>query len=378
MSVLWVMPNWRAPSELWMQRMLGMVAGDLAGLACYDAPVATWGDGVPVFSLNSGYRSTFDRIVRVATLRRATPAAALRRAIAVTKPTGVLVHYLDFALAFEDELRAANAEVFVHCHGYDVNWDLRRDDDPSRAHFPQDYPAAVKRLSQTARIIANSRHTLRQLELAGVAPERVVLKYLGVEVPPAPPSRTSGERLRILFLGRLIDCKGPDLVVRAFILATSRGLDAELYIAGDGNLRSVCERLARESEVADRIHFLGFVDEATGRSLRERCHVFTAHNQTGPLSRQVEALGVSILEAMAAGMPVVTGQSGGVAELVEHGVTGVLVEPGDVEGHAAALLELAEDAGLRQSMGAAGWRRARDFFSLGRERAALRGLLGLD
>ena len=84
---------------------------------------------------------------------------------------------------------------------------------------------------------------------------------------------------------------------------------------------------------------------------------------------------MSIVEAMAAGIPVVSANSGGVPEVVEDGVQGFLVEQGNVTAHADKLLELARDPGLRARMGRAGWQRVRDKFSLDREISALCAIL---
>jgi glycosyltransferase involved in cell wall biosynthesis len=155
-------------------------------------------------------------------------------------------------------------------------------------------------------------------------------------------------------------------------------MDGQLVIAGDGPLRTMCELLRARSSFRERIALLGAVDAPTGERLRTEADIFTAHNCRGPLSHQEEAFGVSVVEAMAAGLPVVSGRSGSLPELIEHGREGLLVEPGDVEGHADAFLRLASDPGLRQSMGEAGWRRAKERFSCERERGQLRAILGLD
>ncbi|MCH8923254.1 MAG: glycosyltransferase, partial [Planctomycetes bacterium] len=73
--------------------------------------------------------------------------------------------------------------------------------------------------------------------------------------------------------------------------------------------------------------------QVTGERLRAEADIFTAHNCTGPITRQEEAFGVSIVEAMAAGLPVVSGRSGSLPEIVEDRVDGILVEPGDREAH---------------------------------------------
>ncbi len=81
---------------------------------------------------------------------------------------------------------------------------------------------------------------------------------------------------------------------------------------------------------------------------------------------------------MAEALPIVSGASGSLPEIVDDGVEGILVRPGDVEAHAAAFLRLANDPELRARMGRRGWQRALRDFSLEGERDALRSILGLD
>ena len=183
--------------------------------------------------------------------------------------------------------------------------------------------------------------------------------------------------LEILYLGRLIDCKGPDLVIQAFERAVDRGLDGHLHMAGDGPLWEVCKALRDASPHRDRIKLHGAVDAQKGEALRRRAHLFTAHNQLGPDSHQEEAFGVSIVEAMGVGLPVISGRNGSLPELVEDGEQGLLVEPGNVDAHAEAFLRLGADADLRRRMGESGWRRVRERYTFESEMKILRGLLGL-
>jgi colanic acid/amylovoran biosynthesis glycosyltransferase len=183
--------------------------------------------------------------------------------------------------------------------------------------------------------------------------------------------------MNILYLGRLVDCKGPELVIRAFEQACDRGMDAMLTIAGDGPLRLTCELLRARSPYAGRIEFLGEVDRAAGVQLREKADVFCAHNCLGPITLQEEAFGVAFVEAMAAGLPVVTGRNGSLPEIMEDGKQGILVEPGNVKAQAEAFLRLANDPALRQQMGRSGWERAGQLFSSQQEIARLREILGV-
>jgi glycosyltransferase involved in cell wall biosynthesis len=165
------------------------------------------------------------------------------------------------------------------------------------------------------------------------------------------------------------------LTIRAFNRLCDVGVNAELTIAGDGPMRVSCELERLASPYREQIHILGAVDRHAGERLRKSHQVFTAHSRAGPLSRQEEAFGVAFLEAMAAGMPVVTGQNGGIPEVVEHQESGLLFKSGDVEAHAQCLLSLAKDRESRIKMGKNALDRVQSTFSPTQERDALRRII---
>ena len=354
-----------------------MVGPHLAAVCAYDPTERTWNGQVPAVSLLPPH-SLFTRAVRrIGFTRHGGAADSLRKALRQFRPEQIVLHYLDFAAQFEAVLNSCDQDVFIHCHGYDITWDLRNHDTPETPYFNETYKTVVGRLAKRATLIANSEYTKQQLLSIGVASERIVVKYLGVPVPQQPRNQCSGGMLRILYFGRLVDCKGPHLTIEAFERASDRGLEAHLLLAGAGEMKVTCELMKARSRYSDRIRLLGAVDADVGAKLRNTCDIFTAHNCMGTLTHQVEAFGVSIVEAMADSLPVVSTRSGGVVESVVQDETGLLVEPGDVEGHANALLALARDARRRRGMGEAGWRRAKEHFSVDKERASLLRILGL-
>lgn len=383
MGVLFLTPNWSAPSEVWIARQIQALEGHVVAVGACDAPPAPGGGRIPALRLTNEPAPLWQRVARRAGLPvtpvPTTAAAVVRRAVADEAVSVILVHYLDFALRFEHVWREMDKPVFVHPHGYDTEWDYRRREPPHGRYFPAEYPAAVRRLSAHVTLIANSRCVRQRLLDIGVPAGRVVLQYYGIPSPPTCPVRARrSQDVHVLYLGRLVDCKGPDLVIQAFERACAAGLEGRLTLAGDGPLRGECERLVEQSPVAHRIRMIGAVDEAAANRLRGEADLFTAHNRRGPVTRQEESFGVAVVEAMAAGLPVVTGRSGGVCETVVGGETGYLIEPGDVAAHAAALLRLGRDPELRRRMGTAGWRRARAMFDCERRWAELRRLLGVE
>ena len=139
-------------------------------------------------------------------------------------------------------------------------------------------------------------------------------------------------------------------MLRAFALIQSARPDARLIVAGDGPQRAELEALAGELGLHD-VRFLGWVASERMGALYGEADVWLNGSD-------VDAAPLSILEAWAAGLPVVTTAAVGIAEMVEDGVTGLVVGTGDPAALAAAAQRVLEEAGLAASLVAAGRRRA--------------------
>ncbi len=124
----------------------------------------------------------------------------------------------------------------------------------------------------------------------------------------------------LLAMGRLVEKKGFDLLIRAFASIAVEFPRVRLLIAGDGAERAALERLIDQLKIRDRITLLGFADRETALALFLGCEFFV-------LSSRIEPFGIVVLEAMAARKAVLATQSGGVVDLVQPNVNGMLVEP---------------------------------------------------
>ena len=142
-------------------------------------------------------------------------------------------------------------------------------------------------------------------------------------------------------------------LVEAFARA-SQGIDAHLILIGDGPELAACRQVAREKEILDRVTFLGARDALPG--LLAPATVFC-------LTSREESFGLSSLEAMACGTPVVATRVGGVEEVVENGRNGILVEADDAQGYARALRELLTDPERARTLGEQARRRAVECFA---------------
>jgi glycosyltransferase involved in cell wall biosynthesis len=155
---------------------------------------------------------------------------------------------------------------------------------------------------------------------------------------------------RILFLGRLARQKRPDLALRA--LAQLERPDAEVVLASDGPDRQALERLAGELGVAGRVRFLGYREDVPALLAEAACVLLTS---------DYEGLPLTVLEAMAAGVPVVATRVGGVEEAL--GDTGVIVDQGDAEAIAAGLARVLGDAEAAARLGERGRARVLERFT---------------
>ena len=202
------------------------------------------------------------------------------------------------------------------------------------------------------RVIAVSEAVARAV--VGARPHVV---YSGVPIPRVESSRPhSGKRHEILLgtAGRLAPIKGLLYLIRAFASLRSEFPNVCLEVAGEGPEQTVLQEEARALGLEGCISFLGW--QADVGSLFARWDVFVMPSLD-------EGLGLSALEAMAGGLPVVASTAGGLSELVEHGRTGWLVPPGNAAALAEGLRNLVIDPEQRRSMGCAGQARAREKFS---------------
>ncbi len=212
------------------------------------------------------------------------------------------------------------------------------------------------------RLLAVSAFSAAQLP---VAPARTRVVYGGADTERFAPD-PDGERSGILFVGRITPHKGIDRLIEAL------PPQATLTIAGSaGHDPDPPERdypaHLRALAAGRDVRFLGRVDDAELPGLYRRAAVVVLPSvHVTCYGRRIatsELLGLSLLEAMASGAPVVASRVGGVPEIVVHGETGLLVEPGDVPGLRAALDALLGDPARARAMGGHARQRVLDQFT---------------
>lgn len=251
-------------------------------------------------------------------------------------------------------LRAAGAErVVATTHGHEAAWALL----PGARY-------ALRRIGNGADVVTylGEYFRTRLSGPLGAHPELVQLTP-GVDVetfrPGIDPSAVRerhglGVRPVVVCVSRLVARKGQDTLIEALPLIRRRVPDAVLLLVGAGPYRSTLEGLARRHGVEDAVVFTGSVPFAELPAHFAAGDVFAMPCRTRRKGMDVEGLGIVFLEASAAGLPVVVGDSGGAPDAVRDGETGYLVDGRDPADVAARLVTLLADPALRERMGAAG------------------------
>jgi glycosyltransferase involved in cell wall biosynthesis len=224
------------------------------------------------------------------------------------------------------------------------------------------------KLRPYARIVAISRAIERDLTVrAGLARHRVVRVPSAVALSTVQ-RRDSAERLRATLeipeaarvigtVAQLIPRKGHATLLRAFADATRRQPDLWLVIFGRGPREAPLRRWAEQLHINERVVFAGFRDNIAALMPGLDVMVHAAAR---------EGLGVAVLEAMAAGVPVVATRVGGVPDIIDDGISGLLVRPGDTGAIAAAIERLLEDTALSQKLAERGRQHVASAFSIER------------
>jgi colanic acid/amylovoran biosynthesis glycosyltransferase len=188
--------------------------------------------------------------------------------------------------------------------------------------------------------------------------DRVAVIHCGVEPAvyapgPDPRDEGPGAALRIIAIGTLHEVKGQTHLIEACRLLRERGVLASCGIVGDGPDRPALTRQIAEAGLEGSVTLMGLLTESAVIDALHAADVLVAPSVPTRRGKR-EGIPVVLMEGMAAGLPVVASRLSGIPELVEDGVSGILVPPADPASLATALAELAADPDRRRRMGAAG------------------------
>lgn len=177
----------------------------------------------------------------------------------------------------------------------------------------------------------------------------------GVLIPEKSVAHRNKDETRIVYMKHLLPVYGPDVLLHALQIIKSKNIGIKVDLFGFEHEAIWVKELADKLKVSSMIEFPGWIDMDLVLTTLLDYDMMVMPSRS-------ESFGVAALEASAVGLPVVATNVGGIPEIIEDGVTGILVSPEDPQGLAEALIMLATDAGLREKMGQAGRKRASEKF----------------
>jgi glycosyltransferase involved in cell wall biosynthesis len=218
-----------------------------------------------------------------------------------------------------------------------------------------------------ARFVACISHFCRAQGMIFADPEhwpRMRIVHCGID-----PTRYGGAlpdpaRKRLLLVGRLAAVKGVFVLLDALEHVLRRHPDTVLTLVGDGPERARIEAHVRDKGLTEAVRMTGYLSQSEVADEMRRSDLFV-------LPSFAEGVPVVLMEAMASGLPVIASQVAGIGELVETGVSGRLINPGDVAGLAVAISEYLDPGVDRAGMGAVGRARVEAAFHIDKEAAWL-------
>jgi glycosyltransferase involved in cell wall biosynthesis len=179
----------------------------------------------------------------------------------------------------------------------------------------------------------------------------------------AQERRYQDEATVLLFVGRLVERKGVDDLLRAFAIVRSRFPRARLSIVGDGPQKKDLVKLTEQLQLSDSVDFRGTRVGAELDQEYARCAAFVLPSKDVATDTASEGLGLALIEASMHAKPLIGTRHGGIIEIVKQGENGILVPPGDPTSLAEAMTEILANEDQAREMGRRGFQMAKSRFS---------------
>lgn len=180
------------------------------------------------------------------------------------------------------------------------------------------------------------------MKFEGVRADKISVIRHGIEIDKFLNNRIFDDKKEIIlgFMGRLTEQKGVDLLIGA--LSKLRNQKIVCRIAGQGELRETLEKQIVENDLADKVSLVGQIKDS--KNFFDELDIFI-------LPSRWEGLGIVILEAALSGLPVIASNIDGIKEVIENGINGILIEPGDADALAEKIKYLADNPEERKRLG---------------------------
>jgi colanic acid/amylovoran biosynthesis glycosyltransferase len=277
----------------------------------------------------------------------------------------VLAQYGPMGSTLIDACKKADADLVVHFHGFDAN---------EKSTLEKFLPAYKNMFADVKALIAVSRDMRDKLISFGANPDKVFFNSCFVDTDKFTLGTPENNEKVFITVGRFTPKKSPQSVIKAFKKVNDTISDARMIMIGEGELLDESKQLAKDLGVFDLIDFQGAKLPEDVIKLLKTARVFVQHSMFAP-NGDSEGTPVSILEASATGLPIVSTRHAGIKDAVVHGETGFLVEEGDWQMMADYMIQLAQDPALCGQMGRAARRHIEENYEMSKRVQTLKDIL---
>jgi len=277
----------------------------------------------------------------------------LKEILTIEKIDAVFAEYLITGAEVVNVCKSLKVPLYTIALGYEI----------SNYQIIEKYKTKYRELFQYAeKIFIVSQHMRKNLTLLNCPTEKIIYSPAGpasdfFEIHP------SYTKKQVLAVGRFVDKKAPHLSILAFKKVVEQIPDAVLVMAGDGPLLNACKDLGKAIDIEDSVKFVGKIDRDQHKVLLKESTVFIQHSKVAD-NGDSEGTPVAILEASAAGLPIVSTLHAGIPDVVIDSKTGFLVLENDVDLMAKKIIELLQDKEKAIEFGRNGRKYVRENFSL--------------
>lgn len=240
--------------------------------------------------------------------------------------------------------KIAKVPLVIHYHGADVH---------HRATVAEYLPWYKKAFEYASAFIAVSGDMVEELKRLGAPGDKIHYASCGIDTEKFPLLDISGSKINFLAVGRFVEKKSPESVIRAFKLVFEKFADARLTMVGQGPLFEETKKLVAHLGLSETVTLTGILKSQQIKDIMASSRAFVQHSVTAE-NGDSEGTPVTILEASSSGLPIVSTRHAGIKEAVIDGVTGYLGGEHDIVAMAKSMIGLAQSPELAVAMGKAG------------------------
>src|SRR6266536_266919 len=253
----------------------------------------------------------------------------------------VMAEYATTAVPLVEVCRRSRIPLVVHFHGFDAY----------NVGVLKEFSSGYQRLFEAASaVVVGSRAMEQQVLKLGASPKTLFYNPCGVDCSQFTAGDPSANPPVFVAVGRFVDKKAPHLTLLAFESVLKVCPEARLVMVGNGNLLDACRQMAAALNLDGSVEFRGILSHEEVASVLKKGRALVQHSLTTSYGDS-EGTAITILEAVASVLPVVSTRHGGIQDTVIDRQTGFLVNERDVLAMAACMIKLVQDPALARVMG---------------------------